>query len=59
MVKQASISLDPSTVEQIAAIRAQVRETLGTTLTVSRVVNAAVAQYDQRLQDAGALHGES
>ena len=58
MVKQASISLDPSTVEQIAAIRAQVREALGTTLTVSRVVNAAVAQYHQRLQDAGAISAE-
>ncbi len=58
MVKQASISLDPSTVEQIAAIRAQVREALGTTLTISRVVNAAVAQYHQRLQDAGAINAE-
>ncbi len=58
MVKQASISLDETTVEQIATIRAQVRDALGTTLTVSRVVNAAVSQYHQRLQDAGALHAE-
>ena len=60
MTKQQSISLDLSTVEQIAAIRAKVAVALGTNLTVSRVVNAAIRQYHDRIMKATeAISGEA
>ena len=58
MIRRTSLSLDPETYDQIAAVQAQVREALGTRLSMSRVVCAAVSQYSERLKAAGALHGE-
>ena len=49
-----TMSLDNETMEQIREIQAQVREALGTKLSRSRVVCAAIRQFHERILKARA-----